>query len=267
MLFEQIKKRPFFILGPCVIESEALLEEVAEAIKSWQRQFPQFVFIFKASFDKANRTSLDSFRGPGLEAGLAALARIKARYDLPILSDIHEAWQAAPAAEVLDVIQIPAFLCRQTDLLLAAARTSAIVNVKKAQFLAPQDMRYVLDKLKAAGKEEILLTERGTMFGYQNLVVDFLGLAEMRDYAYPLVMDATHSVQKPGAAGGKSGGKGHYAPLLARAAAALGVRGFFIETHPQPRLALSDGPNMIALSQMPDLLRDLEQIFACEFAF
>lgn len=259
-LYQKLQNRPFLIAGPCVIESEELLDEVAQAMQDWQRRFPHWQFVFKASFDKANRSSLKSFRGPGIERGLELLAEVKEKYQLAVLSDIHEPWQAEPAARVLDILQIPAFLCRQTDLLLAAAATDAIINVKKAQFLSAEDMRYVLQKLEEGGTKKLLLTERGTMFGYNNLVVDYRGLLCMQGYGYPTIMDATHSVQKPGAAGGKSGGEAQYAPFLAQAAAAVGTKGFFIETHPQPTKALSDGPNMIALEQMPKLIQRLDRI-------
>ena len=204
-LYDKLSQRPVLVAGPCVIESEALLHQVAQALCAWREQFPNWEFIFKASFDKANRTAISGYRGQGIEAGLAALAKIKAEYGLPVLSDIHESWQAQPAAEVLDILQIPAFLCRQTDLLLAAAATGRVVNVKKAQFLSAADMRYVIDKLRQGGCTQILLTERGTMFGYNNLVVDYTGLIELQDYGLPVLMDATHAVQKPGGAGQKWG--------------------------------------------------------------
>ena len=236
-----------------------MLDEVASVLKEIEDKLP-FKIIFKASFDKANRTSIHSFRGPGMEKGLQMLADIKSKYGFPLLSDIHESYQAAPVAEVCDIVQIPAFLCRQTDLLVAAAQTNKIINVKKAQFLSGQDMKYVLTKIEEAGNSKILLTERGTMYGYNNLVVDYTGILDMMNFGYPIVMDATHSVQKPGGANGKSGGNRAYAPLMAQAAAAVGVKGFFIETHPRPDTALSDGPNMIYLNEMFALLQKLLKI-------
>jgi 2-dehydro-3-deoxyphosphooctonate aldolase (KDO 8-P synthase) len=261
MLYKKLEQGLFLVAGPCVIESATLLDEVAAALKEIEGRVP-FKIIFKASFDKANRTSLNSFRGPGMAKGLQMLADIKAKYGFPLLSDIHETIQAAPVAEVVDILQIPAFLCRQTDLLIAAGETGKIVNVKKAQFLSGQDMKHVINKLEEVGNRQILLTERGTMLGYNNLVVDYTGVLDMMQFGYPVLMDATHSVQKPGAAGGKSGGNRAYAPLLAQAAAAIGVRGFFIETHPRPDEALSDGPNMIYLKDLENLLKKLEKISA-----
>lgn len=259
MQYQDLSNRPFLIAGPCVIESEDLLFRVAEQMKTAAEQ-QGFHYIFKASFDKANRTSIHSFRGPGLDEGLRILEKVKQRFEVPILTDIHEAQQAAPAAEVVDILQIPAFLCRQTDLLVAAAKTQAIVNIKKAQFLSATDMKHVLTKVEEAGNEQLLLTERGSMYGFNNLIVDYTGILEMMDYGYPIIMDATHAVQKPGGAGGKSGGNRAYAPFMARAAAAIGVKGFFIETHPSPEKALSDGPNMIPLADMPALLKKLRAI-------
>jgi 2-dehydro-3-deoxyphosphooctonate aldolase (KDO 8-P synthase) len=259
MLYQELQNKHFLIAGPCVIESAELLDEVASVLKEIEDKLP-FKIIFKASFDKANRTSIHSFRGPGMEKGLQMLADIKSKYGFPLLSDIHESYQAAPVAEVCDIVQIPAFLCRQTDLLVAAAQTNKIINVKKAQFLSGQDMKYVLTKIEEAGNSKILLTERGTMYGYNNLVVDYTGILDMMQFGYPVVMDATHSVQKPGGANGKSGGNREYAPLLAQAAAAVGVKGFFIETHPRPDTALSDGPNMIYLNEMFALLQKLLKI-------
>ena len=259
-LYQTLQEKPFLIAGPCVIESEELVLEVAEFLKKLQEKHPDFVVIFKASFDKANRTSVDAFRGPGLEKGLAILQKVKDLYGLPLLTDIHEAKQAKPVAEVVDILQIPAFLCRQTDLLLAASTTNCIVNIKKAQFLSGKDMVHVLNKVSSTGNRQIMLTERGTMFGYNNLVVDYTGILDMMEYGYPVIMDATHSVQKPGGAGGKSGGNRAYAPLLAQAAAAIGIRGYFVETHPSPDLALSDGPNMLALDDLEKLLVNLQKI-------
>lgn len=259
-LYQELQQKPFVIAGPCVIESEELVLEVAKTLKSLQENFNDFVIIFKASFDKANRTSLKSFRGPGLEKGVAILKKVKETFGLPILTDIHEPNQAAPVAEVVDILQIPAFLCRQTDLLLAAAATGSIVNIKKAQFLSGQDMIHVVQKVTATGNSNVLLTERGTMFGYNNLVVDYTGILDMMEYGFPVIMDATHSVQKPGGAGGKSGGNRAYAPLLAQAAAAIGIQGYFVETHPQPDQALSDGPNMLPLNELEKLLHNLQKI-------
>jgi 2-dehydro-3-deoxyphosphooctonate aldolase (KDO 8-P synthase) len=244
------------IAGPCVIESEELCREVAGALSAWCRE-RGINYVFKSSFDKANRTSIHSYRGPGLEAGLEVLQNIKAEYSVPVLTDIHEAAQCEAAARVCDVLQIPAFLCRQTDLLAAAARAvvahGGAVSVKKGQFLAPEDMRNVVTKLREAGCENILLTERGTTFGYNNLVVDYRGLSIMRQFA-PVCFDATHSVQKPGGAGDKSGGDRRFVPALSRAAMAVGVDALFVETHPDPDAAKSDGPNMVPLDQMPALL-------------
>ncbi len=265
-LYHQLQTQPFLIAGPCVIESEELLVSIATELCQLQKHYPQWQFIFKASFDKANRTSVTSFRGPGLEKGLQQLQRIKEQFGLPILTDIHEPQQAARVAEVVDILQIPAFLCRQTDLLLAAGQTGKIINIKKAQFLSGKDMQHVLEKVKSTNNEQLLLTERGTAFGYNNLVVDYTGIADMMAYNYPVIMDATHSVQKPGGAGGKSGGNRKYAPLLAQAAAAIGVRGFFIETHPKPDEALSDGPNMLSLEQLATLLKTLDQLTRLDFS-
>jgi 2-dehydro-3-deoxyphosphooctonate aldolase (KDO 8-P synthase) len=249
------------IAGPCVIESEELCREVAAALCEYSK--PRGVnLVFKASFDKANRTSIHSYRGPGLENGLRVLERIKNEYSIPVLTDVHEAEQCEAVAQVCDVLQIPAFLCRQTDLLVAAAcaaiKHGRAVNVKKGQFLAPEDMKNVVTKMREAGCENVLLTERGTTFGYNNLVVDFRGLETMRQFA-PVCFDATHSVQKPGGAGDKSGaatsgGDRRYVPLLTRAAMAVGVDALFVETHPEPDSAKSDGPNMVPLQQMPALL-------------
>ena len=257
--YNQFKTNHFLVAGPCVIESAELLDEVAAALKEIEAKLP-YTIIFKASFDKANRTSINSFRGPGMEKGLQMLSDIKSKYGFPLLSDIHESYQAAPVAEVCDILQIPAFLCRQTDLLVAAAETGKIINVKKAQFLSGQDMKHVVSKIEEAGNNNIILTERGSMFGYNNLVVDYTGILDMMQLGYPVMMDATHSVQKPGGAGGKSGGNRAYAPMLAQAAAAIGLKGFFIETHPRPDEALSDGPNMIYLNEMEKLLEKLLKI-------
>ncbi len=259
-LYDNIIEKHFLIAGPCVIESEGLLDEIASVLKEIGTKL-NFTIIFKASFDKANRTSINSFRGPGMEKGLKLLSKIKEKYNLPILTDIHESYQASVVAEVCDVIQIPAFLCRQTDLLLAAADTGKIINIKKAQFLSGMDMKHVISKVEESGNRNIVLTERGSMFGYNNLVVDYTGIIDMMSFNYPIVMDATHSVQKPGAADGKSGGNRKYAPFLAQAASAIGVKGFFIETHPNPDEALSDGPNMIYLKDMEKLLEKIIKIY------
>ncbi len=259
------------IAGPCVIESENNLFTIAKALENYQND-TRFDFYFKASYDKANRTSLESFRGPGLEEGLKLLAKVKADFGYKILTDIHESNQVQSVAEVVDVLQIPAFLCRQTDLLVAAAKTSAVVNIKKGQFMNPYDMRYsVLKVLKTRGCDEegyeaakrngVWLTERGSSFGYGNLVVDMRSLPIMRQNA-PVVFDATHSVQMPGSGGGKTGGDASMVPYLARAASATGVDGFFFETHFDPSTALSDGPNMIKLEQLSRLSETLLEITA-----
>lgn len=244
--------QPKFIAGPCVIESAELLDEVARCLVDINQRLGVDI-IFKASFDKANRTSLGSYRGVGLDKGLQMLADVRSKYGLRLLTDIHEAWQAAPVGEVVDVLQIPAFLCRQTDLLVAAARTQKTVNVKKAQFLSGEDMVYPYRKALDSGAKEVWLTERGNMYGYNNLVVDFRNIADMRRIADTVVMDCTHSVQRPGAAGGKTGGNREFVPAMALAAKAFGANGYFFEVHPSPDDALSDGPNML-------YLRDLEQV-------
>lgn len=245
-----------FIAGPCVIESAELLDAVAEKLAAVGERLGIDI-IFKASFDKANRTSIASFRGPGIERGLRMLADVKTKWGLRLLTDIHEAWQAAPAGQVVDVLQIPAFLCRQTDLLVAAARTGRIVNIKKAQFLSGEDMRYPYEKAYDAGAREIWLTERGNMYGYNNLVVDFRNIADMLRISPTVVMDCTHSVQRPGAAGGKTGGNREFVPPMALAAKAFGANGFFFEVHPDPDRALSDGPNMLPLDDLENLLKRL----------
>lgn len=245
-----------FIAGPCVIESAELLDAVAERLVAINRALGTDI-IFKASFDKANRTSLSSFRGPGLEKGLRMLADVRAKWGLRLLTDIHEAWQAAPVGEVVDVIQIPAFLCRQTDLLVAAARTGRIVNIKKAQFLSGADMRYPYEKACESDAREIWLTERGNIYGYNNLVVDFRNIADMLHIAPTVVMDCTHSVQRPGAAGGKTGGNREFVPAMALAAKAFGANGYFFEVHPDPDHALSDGPNMLPLGELENVIKSL----------
>lgn len=248
--------KPIFIIGPCVIEVPEVMNEVAAEVARLREHFDVEVY-FKASFDKANRTSLHSFRGPGLEKGLQTLADIKNQYGLPLLTDIHESYQAAAAGEVVDVLQIPAFLCRQTDLLVAAAKTGKTVNVKKAQFLSGTDMVYPVEKCRDAGAPEVWLTERGNCFGYNNLVVDFRNIADMKPLADRVIMDCTHAVQRPGAAGGKTGGNREYVPAMALAAKAFGATGYFFETHPDPDHALSDGPNMIKLADMEGVMKQL----------
>lgn len=255
-MFNTLSQNSFFIIGPCVIESAGLLDEVAAELVRLRDKY-QCHIIFKSSFDKANRTSINSYRGPGLDKGLQMLSDIKSKYNLPILSDIHESYQAKAAGEVLDIIQIPAFLCRQTDLLVAAAETGKIVNIKKAQFLSGQDMLYPAQKVKESGNNQIFLTERGNMYGYNNLAVDFRNIYDMKELGYPVVMDCTHSVQRPGGAGGKSGGDRKFVPMMAKAAKAWGVNGYFMEAHPDPDKGLSDGPNMVYLRDLENLLADL----------
>lgn len=246
----------FLIAGPCVIESREHARLVAAELAAATKR-AGVPFVFKASFDKANRSSLRSYRGPGLEEGLKILESIKGEFGVPVLSDVHEAGQAARAAEVLDVLQIPAFLCRQTDLLLAAARTGKPVNLKKGQFLAPGDMRYAVDKVLAGGNDRILLTERGTSFGYHDLVVDIRSIPVLKSLGYPVVLDASHSVQKPGGMGEASGGDAEFIPVLARAGVSAGVDGLFIEVHEAPERALSDGKNSLRLGDLDGLLKTL----------
>ena len=248
--------QPIFIAGPCVIESPELLNTVAEELVRINNKLGTDI-IFKTSFDKANRTSIHSFRGPGLEKGLQMLADIKSKYHLRILTDIHESYQAAPAGEVCDVLQIPAFLCRQTDLLVAAAKTGKTINIKKAQFLSGMDMKYPVEKALEAGAKEVWLTERGNMFGYNNLVVDFRNIADMLTITPRVVMDCTHSVQRPGAGGGKTSGDRRFVPNMALAAKAFGANGYFFEVHPDPDHALSDGPNMLYLDKLEELITQL----------
>jgi len=244
------------IAGPCVIESERLCLRVAEALRELTARL-RMPFIFKASYDKANRSSVRSFRGLGMAAGLKVLAKVKASVGVPVLTDVHCVEEVAAAAEVCDVLQIPAFLCRQTDLLVAVAKSGRVANVKKGQFLAPGDMKNVVEKVENAGCRRLLLTERGTTFGYNNLVADMRSLPIMRAFGYPVIFDATHSVQAPGGAGDRSGGDARFAPVLARAAVAAGCDGVFVETHPDPSSALSDGPNMIRLRDMRGILENL----------
>lgn len=248
--------KPIFIAGPCVIESAELLDTVAQELVSINRELGTDI-IFKASFDKANRTSISSFRGPGMEKGLQMLADIKSRYGLRILTDIHESYQAAPVAEVADILQIPAFLCRQTDLLVAAAKTGKVINIKKAQFLSGVDMRYPVQKARESGAEEVWLCERGNSFGYNNLVVDFRNIPDMLDIVPRVVMDCTHSVQRPGGGNGCTSGDRRFVPAMAKAAKAFGANGFFFEVHPDPDNALSDGPNMLQLSDLKNLVQEL----------
>jgi 2-dehydro-3-deoxyphosphooctonate aldolase (KDO 8-P synthase) len=249
------------IAGPCVIESARQCQALAARLKEITAA-AGLPFVFKASFDKANRSSVDSFRGPGLDRGLEILAEVKARERVPILTDIHETHQTEPAAAVADVLQIPAFLCRQTDLIQAAARTGRVVNLKKGQFLAPEDMRLAIEKAAAAGCRKMLLTERGTSFGYHNLVVDLRSLAVMRGLGWPVVFDATHSVQLPGAAGKASGGQRQFVPLLARAAAAAGIDGLFVEVAANPAKAKSDAANSLAVRDLPKLLETVKRVRA-----
>ena len=250
--------KPVFIAGPCVIESAEVLDCVAERIADINRRLGTEI-IFKASFDKANRTSLSSYRGVGMEKGLQMLADIRSKWGLRLLTDIHESYQAAPVGEVVDVIQIPAFLCRQTDLLVAAAKTGKTVKIKKAQFLSGEDMIYPYQKAAESGAKEVWLTERGNSFGYNNLVVDFRNIPAMLAIAPRVIMDCTHSVQRPGAAGGKTGGNREFVPAMALAAKAFGANGYFFETHPAPEKALSDGPNMLRLDDLENVIKSLIQ--------
>jgi 2-dehydro-3-deoxyphosphooctonate aldolase (KDO 8-P synthase) len=255
------RDRLILIAGPCVIESEKLCLSVAAALKRTCERLG-VCYIFKASYDKANRTSAKSFRGPGLEQGLAVLAKVRSALGVPVLTDVHTADQVKPAAESADILQIPAFLCRQTDLIAAAVQTGRIVNLKKGQFLSPAEMGQVVAKAASAGGRKILLTERGTTFGYNNLVADMRSIPIMRRFGFPVIFDATHSVQLPGGDGDRSGGQREFAPVLARCALAAGANGIFVETHPQPGRALSDGPNMIPLAEMPALLKSLLRVWA-----
>ena len=254
-------RRFFLIAGPCVIESESLCLDVASVLQRTCRKLG-VTYIFKASFDKANRTSGQSFRGPGLDAGLAVLAKVRAAFGVPVLTDVHTEAQAAVASEVVDILQIPAFLCRQTDLIEAAVLTGKIVNLKKGQFLSPAEMGQVVKKAQEFGGRKIILTERGSSFGYNNLVADMRSIPILRQSGCPVVFDATHSVQLPGGAGDKSAGQREFAPVLARCAVAAGANGVFIETHPNPDQALSDGPNMIPLGEMAAVLKSLLKVWA-----
>lgn len=247
---------PIFIAGPCVIESQDLLYQVAEKLVELNDKLGINI-IFKSSFDKANRTSIHSFRGPGLDEGLEMLSRVKQKFGLPLLTDIHESYQAKAVGEVVDVIQIPAFLCRQTDLLVAAAQTGKIVNIKKAQFLSGVDMKYPVEKAKEAGAQEVWLTERGNCFGYNNLVVDFRNIPDMKELVPTVIMDCTHSVQRPGGGNGTTSGDRRFVPSMALAAKAFGATGYFFEVHPNPDEGLSDGPNMLKLADLEQLLQQL----------
>lgn len=252
----QRNMKPIFIAGPCVIESTELLDIIARELVRIKKKLDVDI-IFKASFDKANRTSISSFRGPGMEKGLQMLSDIKARFGLRLLTDIHESYQAGPVGEVVDVIQIPAFLCRQTDLLVAAAKTGKTVNIKKAQFLSGLDMQYPVEKAKDSGAKDVWLTERGNCFGYNNLVVDFRNIPDMLDIVPTVVMDCTHSVQRPGGGGGKTSGDRRFVPSMARAAKAFGATGFFFEVHPDPDRGLSDAANMLELDKLEGVINSL----------
>ncbi len=254
--FKDIQTKPLFIAGPCVIEDEKLLKTIAEELVRIKEEH-EVNIVFKASFDKANRTALSSYRGPGISRGLEMLARVKEEFKLPLLTDIHEAHQAEKAAAVVDILQIPAFLCRQTDLLKAAADTGKIVNIKKAQFLSGLDMEYPLNKVVQSGNNQVMLTERGNMYGYNNLVVDFRNIPDMKSFGYPVIMDCTHSVQRPGGAEGKTGGNREFVPSMALAAKAFGADGYFIETHPNPDAGKSDAANMLELSNLESLIKSL----------
>ena len=245
-----------FICGPCVIESQECLDVVARELVRLNNKYGIDI-IFKSSFDKANRTSISSFRGPGMEKGLQMMADIKSKYGLRLLTDIHESYQAVPVGEVVDVLQIPAFLCRQTDLLVAAAKTGKIVNIKKAQFLSGEDMKYPVQKVKESGNDNVWLTERGNIYGYNNLVVDFRNIPDMKKISPNVIMDCTHSVQRPGAAGGKTGGNREFVPSMALAAKAFGATGYFFEVHPDPESAKSDGPNMLFLNDLESVIKSL----------
>lgn len=248
--------KPIFIAGPCVIESAECLDIVTQELVRLNNKY-NIDIIFKSSFDKANRTSINSFRGPGMEKGLQMMADIKSKYGLRLLTDIHESYQAAPVGEVVDVLQIPAFLCRQTDLLVAAAKTGKTVNVKKAQFLSGEDMKYPVQKVKESGNDSVWLTERGNIYGYNNLVVDFRNIPDMKKIVPTVIMDCTHSVQRPGAAGGKTGGNREFVPSMALAAKAFGATGYFFEVHPNPEEAMSDGPNMLYLKDFEEVIKSL----------
>lgn len=248
------------IAGPCVIETEENVMLIADSVRKMAEKLG-VDYYFKASFDKANRTSIESYRGPGIEGGLKILRKVKEKYNLKIATDIHEPWQADEAAKVCDIIQIPAFLCRQTDLLVAAAKTGKLINVKKAQFLAPWDMKNVVKKLEESGNNRIMLCERGTTFGYNTLVVDMTGIVEMKKFGYPVVFDATHSVQKPGGKGNSTGGNREYVEYLAKAAISCGADALFMEVHPEPDQALSDGANMVRLDALEGMLQRIIRVY------
>lgn len=248
--------KPIFIAGPCVIESMDCLEEVAQELVRLRDKYNLDIY-FKASFDKANRTSISSFRGPGMERGLQMMADIREKYNLPLITDIHESSQAEPVGKVMDAIQIPAFLCRQTDLLVAAAKTGKPVNIKKAQFLSGVDMQYPVEKCRESGAVDVWLTERGNIYGYNNLVVDFRNIPDMKRWTQRVIMDCTHSVQRPGGAGGKTGGNREFVPAMAMAAKAFGANGYFFEVHPDPEKAMSDGPNMLYLRDFEEVVKSL----------
>lgn len=252
-------KQPLFIMGPCAIESEKITFRTAETLRKLSEKL-KIPFVFKASYDKANRTSGDSFRGLGMKKGLELLRKIKLNFKIPVLTDVHQTNEVSLAAEVADILQIPAFLCRQTDLLKEAAKSGCAVNIKKGQFMSPDDMEYAVEKITSENNQRVFITERGTSFGYHNLVVDMRGLAIMRKFS-PVIFDITHSIQIPGGLKGRSGGARQFAPVLGRAAAAAGVDGFFIETHPNPANALSDGANMIPLNKIETLVEQLLAIW------
>lgn len=254
----------FIIAGPCVIENEEIVFYTAERLKEICRGLG-LPLIFKSSYDKANRTSLSSFRGPGIEKGLRILSDVRSRFKIPVISDVHSVEEVKSASQVLDAIQIPAFLCRQTDLILSASCTGKPVNIKKGQFLAPWDVKNIIDKFTSTGNHDLFITERGTSFGYNNLVVDFRGISIMRSFGYPIVFDVTHSLQLPGGQGSSSGGQREFAEPLARAAVAVGVDGLFMEVHPDPDKALCDGPNMLPIDTVPDLLRMIKHIHHAVF--
>jgi len=260
-LYTASRSGPFILAGPCAIETREIALETADVLAGLAAKL-DIPIVYKSSFDKANRTSLTSFRGPGMENGLEILAEVKRITGLPVVTDIHHPEQAAPVAEVADVLQIPAFLCRQTDLLVAAAETGRVVNVKKGQFLAPWDMKNVVDKLRAAGNDQVWLTERGSTYGYNNLVVDMRSIPQMQAFSVPVVMDATHSVQLPGGLGGASGGQREYVSILAAAAVAAGADGVFMEVHPDPDKALCDGPNSLPLAEVETLLKRLQALWS-----
>lgn len=250
---------PVIIAGPCVIETEEIVFQTAERLKQICSR-AGLPLVFKSSYDKANRSSIDSYRGPGMEKGLRILSDVRSRFDIPVISDVHSVKEVRPAAEALDALQIPAFLCRQTDLILSASKTGKPVNIKKGQFLAPWDVKNIIDKFSSGGNLNLLITERGSSFGYNNLVVDFRGLPIMRALGFPVIFDVTHSVQLPGGQGSSSGGQREFAEPLARAAVAVGVDGLFLEVHPEPKKALCDGPNMIRLDKVERLLNTIKAI-------